>query len=185
MLQQNSLCFPCLEKVRTKFPVFPVPWPPCLRHHSGLVRSGRKRMRKENVFLKLAGTIHMYNSICWPFNFRIRCRPLWNIPYWRFETSLHFCFTLNWKNSMIIKSLHCYKLHITSLFTRILLDLLCVSRRSSFKRNARVFRLHPLQIYHKTRFCETKFHHQMDEHYLDNWSSSLGLHHKADGPRCS
>ena len=30
VLQQNSLCFPCLEKVRTKFPVFPVPWPPCL-----------------------------------------------------------------------------------------------------------------------------------------------------------
>ena len=29
MLQQNSLCFPCLEKVRTKFPVFPGPWPPC------------------------------------------------------------------------------------------------------------------------------------------------------------
>ena len=29
VLQQNSLCFPCLEKVRTKFPVFPVPWPPC------------------------------------------------------------------------------------------------------------------------------------------------------------
>ena len=27
--EQNSLCFPCLEKVRTKFPVFPVPWPPC------------------------------------------------------------------------------------------------------------------------------------------------------------
>ena len=30
--KQNSLCFPCLEKVRTKFPVFPVfpvPWPPC------------------------------------------------------------------------------------------------------------------------------------------------------------
>ena len=29
--KQNSLCFPCLEKVRTKFPVFPVfpvPWPP-------------------------------------------------------------------------------------------------------------------------------------------------------------
>ena len=23
--EQNSLCFPCLEKVRTKFPVFPVP----------------------------------------------------------------------------------------------------------------------------------------------------------------
>ena len=22
--EQNSLCFPCLEKVRTKFPVFPV-----------------------------------------------------------------------------------------------------------------------------------------------------------------
>ena len=29
MSKQNSLCFPCLEKVRTKFPVFPVPWPPC------------------------------------------------------------------------------------------------------------------------------------------------------------
>ena len=31
MLQQNFLCFPCLEKVKTKFPifpVFPVPWPP-------------------------------------------------------------------------------------------------------------------------------------------------------------
>ena len=27
VLQQNSLCFPYLEKVRTKFPVFPVP--PC------------------------------------------------------------------------------------------------------------------------------------------------------------
>ena len=27
--KQNSLCFPCLENVRTKFPVFPVPWPPC------------------------------------------------------------------------------------------------------------------------------------------------------------
>ena len=26
--EPNSLCFPCLEKVRTKFPVFPVPWPP-------------------------------------------------------------------------------------------------------------------------------------------------------------
>ena len=30
VLQQNSLCFPCLEKVRAKFPVFPVPWPPCV-----------------------------------------------------------------------------------------------------------------------------------------------------------
>ena len=29
MSEPNSLCFPCLEKVRTKFPVFPVPWPPC------------------------------------------------------------------------------------------------------------------------------------------------------------
>ena len=28
MSQPNSLCFPCLEKVRVKFPVFPVPWPP-------------------------------------------------------------------------------------------------------------------------------------------------------------
>ena len=28
--EQNSLCFPWLEKVRTKFPVFPVPWPPCI-----------------------------------------------------------------------------------------------------------------------------------------------------------
>ena len=31
VLQQNSLCFPCLEEVRTKFSVFPVPWPPCDR----------------------------------------------------------------------------------------------------------------------------------------------------------
>ena len=30
MSEQNSLCFLCLEKVRTKFPVFPVSWPPCL-----------------------------------------------------------------------------------------------------------------------------------------------------------
>ena len=30
MSDQNSLCFPCLEKVRTKFPVFPVPWPRCI-----------------------------------------------------------------------------------------------------------------------------------------------------------
>ena len=29
-LCQNKIpCFDCLEKVRTKFPVFPVPWPPC------------------------------------------------------------------------------------------------------------------------------------------------------------
>ena len=34
MSKQNSLCFPCLEKVRTKFPVFPVPWPPCKLHSS-------------------------------------------------------------------------------------------------------------------------------------------------------
>ena len=26
----NSLCFPCLEKLTAKFPVFPVPWPPCI-----------------------------------------------------------------------------------------------------------------------------------------------------------
>ena len=35
--EQNSLCFPCLEKVRTKFPVFPVfpvPWPPWLPYFS-------------------------------------------------------------------------------------------------------------------------------------------------------
>ena len=28
--EQISPCFPCLEKVRTKFPVFPVPWPLCV-----------------------------------------------------------------------------------------------------------------------------------------------------------
>ena len=28
VLYLNSLCFPCLEKLITKFPVFPVPWPP-------------------------------------------------------------------------------------------------------------------------------------------------------------
>ena len=27
VLYLNSLCFPCLEKVITKFPVFPVLWP--------------------------------------------------------------------------------------------------------------------------------------------------------------
>ena len=26
---ENSLCFPCLEKWTSKFPVFPVPWQPC------------------------------------------------------------------------------------------------------------------------------------------------------------
>ena len=30
--KQNSLYFPCPEKVRTKFPVFPVPWLPCYSH---------------------------------------------------------------------------------------------------------------------------------------------------------
>ena len=37
MSEPNSLCFPCLAKVRTKFPafpVFPVPWPPCQSYHS-------------------------------------------------------------------------------------------------------------------------------------------------------
>ena len=43
--EQNSLCFPCLEKVRTKFPVFPVPWPPVLTYfsnpslHQGFLKS--------------------------------------------------------------------------------------------------------------------------------------------------
>ena len=32
MSEQNSLCFPCLEKVRTKFPAFLVPWQPCSTH---------------------------------------------------------------------------------------------------------------------------------------------------------
>ena len=31
LLYLNSLCFPCLEKVITKLPVFPVPWSPCSR----------------------------------------------------------------------------------------------------------------------------------------------------------
>ena len=30
VLYLSSLCFPCLEKVITKFSVFLVPWPPCL-----------------------------------------------------------------------------------------------------------------------------------------------------------
>ena len=29
VLYLNSLCFPYLEKVITKFPAFPVPWPSC------------------------------------------------------------------------------------------------------------------------------------------------------------
>ena len=34
----NSLCFPCLEKLTAKFPVFPVPWPPWKDYYSKLVR---------------------------------------------------------------------------------------------------------------------------------------------------
>ena len=45
LLQQNSKCFPCLEKVRTKFLVFPVPLPPCLRWQVVL----RKFFRSEFV----------------------------------------------------------------------------------------------------------------------------------------
>ena len=39
VLYLNSLCFPCLEKVLTKFPVFPVPWPPCGSLRSQQVRN--------------------------------------------------------------------------------------------------------------------------------------------------
>ena len=38
-VQIFSLCFPCLEKVRTKFPVFPVPWPPCMTTNKASVTS--------------------------------------------------------------------------------------------------------------------------------------------------
>ena len=31
VLDLNSLYFPCLEKLTTKFPVFPVPWPPWVK----------------------------------------------------------------------------------------------------------------------------------------------------------
>ena len=77
----------------------------------------------------------LFFGVCWLCHFRIRCRLMWNIPYLGLKSI--FCFTRNWKNSIIIKSLHYYKLHVTSLFTRILLDLSCVSRRSSFQRIAR------------------------------------------------
>ena len=51
MSEQNSLCFPCLEKGRTKFPVFPVfpvPWPPCgcnLVYSCGKTSGGSGRKR--------------------------------------------------------------------------------------------------------------------------------------------
>ena len=66
-----------------------------------------------------------------------------------------FAFHLNWKNSMIIKSLHHYKLHVTSLFTRILLDLLCVSRRSSFPRIDRGFHVHLMHCSQQNEYKST------------------------------
>ena len=47
MPKQNSLCFPCLEKVRTKFPVFPVPWPPCINKASGRWGIFRRKAPRE------------------------------------------------------------------------------------------------------------------------------------------
>ena len=56
VLQQNSPCFSCLEKVRTKFHVFPVLWPLCLRQiTSRIVRTvySRRRMYEMNTYLGL------------------------------------------------------------------------------------------------------------------------------------
>ena len=47
----NSLCFPCLEKLTAKFPVFPVPWPPCNEGHS-------------NFFPQLRILTTMYSKTC-------------------------------------------------------------------------------------------------------------------------
>ena len=41
VLYLNSLCFPCLEKVITKFSIFPVPWPPwmcfCVKNEGSMI----------------------------------------------------------------------------------------------------------------------------------------------------
>ena len=52
VLQQNSLCFPCLEKVRTKFPVFPVPWPPCVMEVSHAIRLYRQGLERNATDLR-------------------------------------------------------------------------------------------------------------------------------------
>ena len=61
MSEENSLCFPCLEKVRTKFPVFPVPWPPCQS-----VNSAKSAMKSLPPTMKL-GQGNIFRSVCQEF----------------------------------------------------------------------------------------------------------------------
>ena len=98
-----------------------------VRLHLGLIHIGRKRMRKALFSLEFVGYVTFVFVVAWCEISHI----------WGSKARCIFCFTRNLKNSIIIKSLHHYKLHVTSLFTRILLDLSCVSRRSSFQRIAR------------------------------------------------
>ena len=50
----NSLCFPCLEKLTAKFPVFPVPWPPCIiYYHVQVIRTIRNKNR---IFPQIASS---------------------------------------------------------------------------------------------------------------------------------
>ena len=37
VLHLDSLCFPCLERLITEFPVLPVPWPPCWHKYRILI----------------------------------------------------------------------------------------------------------------------------------------------------
>ena len=55
VLQQNSLCFPCLEKVRTKIPVFPVPWSPCT--WLGRCRGWHRQRWKDSLVNLCNGTV--------------------------------------------------------------------------------------------------------------------------------
>ena len=58
VLYLNSLCFPCLEKLITKFPVFPVPWPATLPVFSTILWNQQFCPRSQ-VFL--TGYICLFN----------------------------------------------------------------------------------------------------------------------------
>ena len=59
--EQNSLCFPCLEKVRTEFPVFPVPWPPCKWLRS--LEKARLKSNEINHYKSLLGNKSRWSVI--------------------------------------------------------------------------------------------------------------------------
>ena len=63
--QQNSLCFPCLEKVRTKFPVFPVSL--CRGHPVRLNQRGLIIAPLLKKIELLGGSIFL-EVLKWPWN---------------------------------------------------------------------------------------------------------------------